>query len=128
MSRRGISYVFAALAALALAMPFAARANAGNNSKSTASATMDIVNDATIGGKQVKAGTYDVKADETKVTLSHNGKVVAEAPVQWKDEQSKPQYSSVVIDSGAVKEIHFNGKGRYAEISQGSMSSSGGQQ
>jgi hypothetical protein len=127
MSRRGISYVFAALAALALAMPLAAHSNAGKDSK-TVSATMEIVSDATIGGKQVKAGTYDVKADETKVTLSLNGKVVAEAPVQWRDEQPKPKYSSIIVDGGSVKEIHFNGRARYAEISSASMAASGGQQ
>ena len=127
MSRRGIGYVFATLAALALAMPLAAHNNAGKDSK-TVSASMAMVNDATIGGKQVKAGTYDVKADETKVTLSRNGKVVAEAPVQWKDEQSKSKYSSITVDSGAVKEIHFNGKARYAELSSASMTTNGGQQ
>jgi hypothetical protein len=127
MSRHGIGYIFAPLAALALAMPLAAHNNAAKNSK-TVSASMEIVNDATIGGKQVKAGTYNVKADETKVTLSLNGKVVAEAPVEWKDEQSKPKYSSITVDSGSVKEIHFNGKARYAELSAASTPTSGGQQ
>jgi hypothetical protein len=127
MSRRGIGYIFAAFAALALAMPLAAHNNAGKDSK-TVSASVEIVNDATIGGKQVKAGTYDVKADEMKVTLSRNGKVVAEAPVQWKDEKSKANYSSIVVDSGSVKEIHFNGKARYAELSSASMPMNGGQQ
>lgn len=127
MSRHGIGYVFAALAALALAMPLAAHNNAGKDSK-TVSVSMEILNDATIGGKQVKAGTYDVKADETKVTLSRNGKVVAEASVQWKDEQSKPTFSSIVVDSGTVKEFHFNGKARYADVSSASMTLNGGQQ
>ena len=127
MSRHGIGYIFAVLAALALAMPLAAHNNAGKDS-AIVKATVAISDDATLGGKQLKAGTYDVKADETKVTLSLNGKVVAEAPVQWKDEQSKSQYSSIKVDSGSVKEIHFNGKARYAEISSASMAASGGQQ
>ena len=127
MSRHGIGYVFAALAALAIAMPLAAHNNAGKDS-TIVKATMAISDDATLGGKRVKAGTYDVKADETKVTLSRNGKVVAEAPVEWKDEQSKPTYSSIKVDSGSVKEIHFNGKTRYAELSSASMPTNGGQQ
>jgi len=121
MSRRGLGLAFSMLAALAVAIPFAASAN--NKDTKSAAAQMDIVNDATIAGKQLKAGTYDVKATETKVTLSRNGKVVAEAPVQWKDGQSKATYSSIVADGGAVKEIHFNGKSRYAEIADTSMSS-----
>jgi hypothetical protein len=128
MSRRGLGHAFSILAALAISMPIAAHANAAKD-KSTASAQMDIVKDATIGGKEVKAGTYDIKATETKVTLSRNGKVVAEAPVQWKDAQSKSSYSAIVIDSGAVKEFHFNGKAKYAEVADGSaMSTGGGQQ
>jgi hypothetical protein len=127
MSRHGIGYVFAALAALALAMPLAAHNNAGKDS-TIVKATMAVSDDATFGGKQVKAGTYDVKADETKVTLSLNGKVVAEASVQWKDEQSKPTSSSIVVDSGTVKEFHFNGRARYADVSSASMTSNGGQQ
>lgn len=127
MSRRGLGYAFSILAALAIAMPNAVHANAAKD-KSTASAQMDIVKDATIGGKEVKAGTYDVKASDTKVTLSRNGKVIAEAPVQWKDSESKSSYSAIVIDSGVVKEFHFNGKSRYAEVSEGSTMSTGGQQ
>jgi len=128
MSSRRLGYVFSILAAMTIAMPLAARSNAGKDTKSTVSAQMDIVKDATIGGKEVKAGTYDVKANETKVTFSRNGKVVAEAPVQWKDEQSKSLHSMLVIDGCAVKEIHFTGKSRYVEVSDSSAMASGGQQ
>lgn len=127
MSRRGLGFAVSILSALAIAMPLVARANAGKDTKSI-TAQMDIVKDATIGGKEVKAGTYDVKVNETKVTLSRNGKVVAEAPVQWKDASSKSSYSAIVIDGGAVKEIYFTGKSRYAQISDSSAMSSGGQQ
>jgi hypothetical protein len=127
MSRSRISYALAVLAALALAWPLAARSNGPKNSKSTANATMDLVTDATVGGKQIKAGTYDVKASESKLTLSHDGKVVAETPIEWKDEPSKAAYSAIVVDSGAVKEVHFSGKTRYAELSAGSMTSTGQQ-
>jgi len=128
MSSRRLGYVFSILAAMTIAMPLAARSNAGKDTKSTVSAQMDIVKDATIGGKEVKAGTYDVKANETKVTFSRNGKVVAEAPVQWKDEQSKSLHSMLVIDGSSVKEIHFTGKSRYVEVSDSSAMASGGQQ
>jgi hypothetical protein len=128
MSRRGLGYAISVLAALAIAMPVVTHANSNKDNKSTASAQMDVVKDATIGGKEVKAGTYDVKATETKVTLLRNGKVVAEAPVQWKDEQSKSSFSSIVMDGSTVKEIHFNGKSRYAEVSDSSAMSSGGGQ
>ena len=43
------------------------------------------------GRQELKPGTYRVTADDSKVTLTLDGKVVAEAPVQWKDETNKPQ-------------------------------------
>jgi hypothetical protein len=112
------------LAALALVIPASARDNGAKNSKSTVNATMDLVNPATIAGKQLKPGTYDVKADDSKVTLSLNGKVVAEAPVQWKDEKSKSKFSAIVTDGegNQVKEVHFNGKSRYVELASSSTS------
>lgn len=125
MSRNRTKCVLSILAALALALPLAARSSAGKGSKSTARASMELVTDATVGGKQVKAGTYDVKAGESTLTLMQRGKVVAEAPIEWKDEPSKSQNSTLVIESGAVKEIHFMGKNRYAELSSGPTESTG---
>lgn len=124
MSRFAMNCAVTLLAALALVIPASARDNGAKNSKSTASATMDLVNPATIAGKQLKPGTYDVKADDSKITLSLNGKVVAEAPVQWKDEKSKSKYSTIVTDGegNQVREVHFNGKTRYVELSAGSTS------
>lgn len=127
MSRDRINFVLAAVVAVALSMPLAAWSNTGKDSKSKASASMDLLKDATIAGKQVKAGTYDVKANGSTITLVRDGKVVAEAPIEWKDEQGRSSYSSIVIDSGTVKEVHFNGKARYAEVS-GAAPASNGQQ
>jgi hypothetical protein len=125
MSRNRMKSLLSIVAALALAMPIVARANEGKNSKSTARASMELLNAANIGGKQVKAGTYDVKAGESTLTLIHNGKVVAEAPIEWKDESSKSKYSSIIVDGGSVKEVHFYGKNRYAQVSAGTMESTG---
>jgi hypothetical protein len=50
------------------------------------------------------------------VTLQLDGKMVAQAPVQWKNETSKAQYSGVVAVDGVVKEIHFGGKMKYVTI------------
>jgi hypothetical protein len=114
MSRRGVNAVAPILIALALAMPLAARAVA--NGSKPLSATMDILSAASLGGKQLKPGTYTVTADDTKVTVSQNGKMVAEAPVQWKDETSKARYSNIVTVGDQVTEIHFGGKMRYVTV------------
>jgi hypothetical protein len=120
MSRRAIHFAVTVLAALALVIPAAARENGPNKSKSTAHGTFVLVDTATLGGKQLKPGTYDVKADDNKVTLMRDGKIVAEAPVQWKDESKKSQYSAVVTDGDGnqIRSVHFNGMTKYAEISE----------
>jgi hypothetical protein len=115
MSRRGVNLVVRILVVVALAMPLAARAFGANGSKST-SATMDILSSVSLNGKQLKPGTYTVTADDTKVTIAQNGKVLAEAPVEWKDETSKPANSNIVTNNSAVTEIHFSGKMRYVQV------------
>lgn len=124
MSRFAGNLAITLLAAIALVIPASARENGAKNSKSTVNATMDLVNPATIAGKQLKPGTYEVRADDSKLTLSLHGKVVAEAPVQWKDEKGKATYSSIVTDGdeNQVKEVHFNGKSRYVELSSSATS------
>lgn len=117
MSHRRMSVVFAVLVALALAIPAMAKHDATNESK-LISTRMDLLNPATLSGKALQPGTYAVTADEAKVTLSLNGKIVAEAPVQWKDESGKARYSAFVTDGSQIREIHFNGKTRYIEIAQ----------
>lgn len=125
MSRSRVNCLLSIVAALALAVPFAARAGSGKGSKATARASMELTKNASVGGKQVKAGTYDVKASESTLTFLQNGRVVAETPIEWKDESPKSQYSSIIVDNGAVKEVHFNGKNRYAQIASGSLESTG---
>ncbi len=120
MSRRAMHLAITVLAALALVIPAAARENGNKKSKSTASGTMDLLNPATLGGKQLKPGTYEVKADDSKLSIYHDGKVVAEAPVQWKDEAGKSQYSAIVTDGDgkSIREVHFDGKTKYVEVSE----------
>ena len=118
MTRRGVNIMFAALAALALALPVAARDDLAKPSRPIVKARMDLPNAATIEGKQLKPGSYIVTADDSKVTLSLGGKVVAEAPVEWKGENGKSPYTSFVVESNQIKELHFDGKTRYIVISQ----------
>lgn len=115
MSRRGFNLFAPILVALLIALPLAARDN-GKNGKAT-TAEVDILSTVTLAGKQLKPGTYRVTADDAKVTIEMNGKVVAEAPVTWKDENSKPRSSNVVTTDDQVKEIHFGGKMRFVSIS-----------
>jgi hypothetical protein len=114
MARRGWNLVTPILVALLVAMPLAAR-DAAKNGKTT-SGEVGILTTVTLAGKELKPGNYRVTADDSKVTVLLGGKVVAEAPVQWKDENIAPRYTSIVTTGDQVKEIHFNGKMRYVAI------------
>jgi hypothetical protein len=115
MDRRGTNLLLPILAALLFALPLAAR-DASKSGKPTI-VDVEVLSTITLAGKQLKPGTYTVKADDSKVQLMVGGNVVAEAPVEWKDETSKPRYSQIVTTDNQVKEIHFSGKMKYVAIS-----------
>lgn len=118
MSHRRMSFLFTVLGALTLALPITARSDNTNPAKEIVSRSITLSNPATLGGTELKPGTYSVKADSVKVTFSRGGKMIAEAPVQWKDEADKAAHSTIVTESSQIKEIHFVGESKYVEIAQ----------
>jgi hypothetical protein len=118
MSQRRKSFAITVLTALALALPIVARSDNTNAPKAIVSMSVDLSSPATLGGRELKPGSYSVRADSVKVTLSRGGKAIAEAPVQWKEEAGKAAYSTIVTESKQIKEIHFSGKSKYVEITQ----------
>lgn len=125
MSRSGRN-MLVAFVVLLFALPLAARSN-DKAAKSIVRSSVDLPQDATLAGKGLKAGTYQVRASESTLTVLQKGKVVAEAPIEWKKEAGKgASGSSVMVNSGAVTEIHFIGKDRYAQIASGSDSGAAG--
>lgn len=123
---RSARNVLVAFAALLFALPLAARSH-DKAAKSTVRTNVELSQDATLAGKDVKAGTYQVRADESTLTLLQKGKVVAQAPIEWKKEAGKGSAdSSVMINSGAVTEVHFIGKDHYAQVAPGSESGATG--
>ena len=116
MSRRGLNAIAPILIALVLAIPAAARVGTGDTKPT--SANMQILNTISLAGTQIKPGMYKVTADDSKVTVEQNGKMVAEAPIQWKEGSVKANYSNIVTDGDAVTEIHFGGKMRFVTVSK----------
>lgn len=115
MQRLTPVYSLIAIAAIVLvALPIS---RAGTPAASgTITATLDLLSTVTLGGTTVKPGLYTVTADDTTVTLVSRGKTIAQAKVQWKDSAQKAQSTSVLVDGGVAREIHFNGKTKYVEL------------
>ena len=101
---------------LAIATAVPAFARVAKEFKLPLKATIDVAGPASIAGKALKSGSYKVVADESKVTLSQFGKVVAEANVSWADADGKEPETDIVLQAGAIKEIRFAGKTRYVVI------------
>ena len=118
MSRRSMNRVMTVFAALVLLVAIAAQTAPAKDTKAGVSTTMSLLNPVNFAGKELKPGDYAVSADETHVQISMNGKVVAEAPVQWKDETSKAKYTTFVSQGNKITEIHFGGKTRFVTISE----------
>jgi hypothetical protein len=122
MSRRKMNCVLNVLAALALVLSIATHTTPAKDAKSTATpivkSDVKLLKSATLGSSDLKAGDYSVTADDTHARFSKGGKVVAEVPIQWKDEASKAKFTTIVVDGNQIKEIHFGGKMKYVEVTQ----------
>ena len=118
MFRSVFSYLLIAMAALVVVASSTGAHPRDAGANSVVSITLDVITPVRLGGTSVKPGTYTVKADDSKVTLLMNGKQVAQASVQWKDAQQKSKSTSLLAESGSVKEIHFSGKTRYIQIAE----------
>jgi hypothetical protein len=104
---RNLRGAFAVLTLLALALPALAKPT---NTKIT------LINAGKVGSTQLKAGDYELIADESKVLFKLHGKVVAEAKAEWKDSERKTDMTSVVYDGDQIREIRFGGKKSYVVV------------
>lgn len=92
----------------------------------TASIPLHSDGTTTIGQTQLKAGDYELKVKDnaTQLEVTKDGKVVAEAPITWKQLQQKPANTEVVMDQNRIVEVDFGGKAQAAQV-QGQGSAHG---
>lgn len=96
-----MKHYISGLAMLTLAMPVWAH---------TYKQSLPLDKSATIGSAELKAGDYQLTADDSKTELNilRNGKVVATVQGQWVKIQ-KPQDSTVVSDGDKITQVQFGG-------------------
>lgn len=105
------------VAALVLVLSIGMKTVSAKDSKSDTASVFTIQNTTSLAGQSIAPGDYKVSATETQLTMSKDGKVVAQVPVQWKDETSKPRYSTIVTEGNKITEFHFGGKTRFVTVS-----------
>jgi hypothetical protein len=116
MSQSKMIRVSTLVAALVLVLSIGLQTLSAKDTKIGSSTTVTVQNSTWLAGQEIKPGDYTVSASDTQLTISKNGKVIAQAPVQWKDQANKAQYSTIVADGNKIKEVHFGGKTRYVEV------------
>lgn len=116
MYRNRIVRLSALFVAMALLLPVTLTTASAKESKGTLRADIEVVGSVMIGSTPLSAGTYAFVADEGKLHVTRNGKVVAEATIQWQDGKPKSDSSSLVIENNQVKEVRFGGKTRSAVL------------
>jgi hypothetical protein len=72
--------------------------------------TVHIGSAATVAGKALGEGDYDLMVNGNQAKFTIKGKVVAEVPCTWKNLPAKAEHDIVMIDAGALTEVQFQGK------------------
>jgi uncharacterized protein YkuJ len=95
-----VKHYLACLAVLTLTIPVWAR---------TYKESLALDKNKTMGSAQLKAGSYELSADDAKKELNilQNGKVVATVEGQWVKLPQKPQYSTFVSDGDKITQVQF---------------------
>jgi hypothetical protein len=118
VSRWRLFRLLAILAVAAIILLALARSANTEGAQSAVKASLHFFHAVTLSGKELQPGTYSLVTNSSKVMLKQSGKVVAEAPVQWKDGGKKEFATHVVLDGNDIKEIRFAGRTRYIVIQQ----------
>jgi hypothetical protein len=107
--RSNITVAVALLVALVLALPVFAKPDRVD---------VHLSRTCQVGSSSLQAGSYRLVIDTDKVSFVRDGKVVAEAPGEWKKADKKADYTSITYqENGRVTEIHLGGKDSYFAIS-----------
>lgn len=117
MTRNRLGHVFAFALLLALVLPALAAAKNTKqiNGSVIARGDFTLYTTRSLNGVTLKAGEYNVLATDSQISFVHNGKVVAQASIQWKDAQPADS-NALMADGGNIKEIQFKGKKRSAVV------------
>jgi hypothetical protein len=97
-----VKHYLTGLAVLTLTMPVWAR---------TYKESMTLDKNTTIGSAQLKPGSYQLAADDTKKELNivQNGKIIATVQGQWVKIPQKAQSLSVAFDQDKITDVQFSG-------------------
>lgn len=79
--------------------------------------SIDLEDPATVDGKTLAPGKYDILIEGNKVSFERDGRTVVTAPCDWKTMPNKSEYNSATYSSKRVlQEIEFEGSNQALEV------------
>lgn len=112
MKHNKVVHFFAVALLLALAIPAMASPKGAKMSNSMLKGQFNVVGGEIINGTTLTPGEYNVVANDSTVSFFRGKKLIAEAPIQWKDATQKIDQNAIVTDSGKIQEVRFKGQSR----------------
>ncbi len=96
----------------AVAIPAMASPKGAKMSNSVAKGQFYVVGGEILNGVTLASGEYNVVASDSTLSFFRGKKLIAQAPIQWKDGAQKTQQNAIVTDTGKIQEVRFKGKNR----------------
>ncbi len=104
-------------AVVLLAIPAFASARPKSENTKVEKKTVELSDQATVDGKTLMPGKYEVLIEGNKVTFEHDGQMVVTAPCDWKMLNFKPEYNSTTLSANKVlQELQFEGSNQALEV------------
>jgi hypothetical protein len=103
MNARVRSRLFVAVVVIGMSVPLCVSAADSIHKK------VHLGGSASVAGKTLPAGDYDLMVEGNQAKFQSKGKVVAEVPCTWKALPAKADHDEVLIDKGALTELEFQG-------------------
>ena len=100
-----------------LAIPLLASARPKSTNTQMEKKSIDLDRTASVDGKTLAPGKYEVLIEGNKVDFERNGQTVVTAPCDWKTLQYKSEYNSTTFSANHVlTELEFEGSKQALEI------------
>ncbi|MGB7023644.1 MAG: hypothetical protein WBD73_07580 [Candidatus Acidiferrales bacterium] len=112
MKHNKLVHLFVVGLLLAAAIPAMASPKGARISNSIAKGQFAVAGGEVINGTTLTPGEYKVVANDSTVSFFRGDKLIAQAPIQWKDAAQKMDQNAIVTDAGKVQEVRFKGQNR----------------
>ncbi|HET6201017.1 MAG: hypothetical protein WBE21_07460 [Candidatus Acidiferrales bacterium] len=112
MKYNKLVHLFAVALMLAVAIPAVASPKGAKMSNTLAKGQFAVAGGEIINGTTLAPGEYKVVANDSTVSFFRGGKLIVQAPIQWKDATLKTEQNAIVTEAGKVQEVRFKGQNR----------------